>query len=112
MTATNSITTAATSAPAATTANAATATPRRPRISAAIAGILLALLITQPAAAATWSGDPQLTATSNSQPRILRSGATSAISIWQSGQNVSARRTPNVGTTWAPQQTLVSGIWF
>ena len=58
------------------------------RMRAAIAGILLALVVTHPAAAATWSGDTQLTATGNYQPRILRTGGASAISIWQYGQNV------------------------
>ena len=95
-----------------TTSAMSATTTTRPRIRAAIAGVLLALVVTQPAAAATWSGDSQLTATSNYQPRILRTGAASAIAIWQSGQNVYGRRTGDGGTTWAPQQTLVTGIWF
>ena len=82
------------------------------RMRAAIVGILLALVVTHPAAAATWSGDAQLTATGNYQPRILRTGGASAISIWQYGQNVYGRRTGDGGTTWAPTQTLVTGIWF
>ena len=94
------------------TTNPATTFSHRSRIRAAIAGVLLALVITHPASAATWTGDAQLTATSNYQPRILRTGATSAIAIWQTGQNVYGRRTGDGGTTWAPTQTLVTGIWF
>ena len=74
--------------------------------------MLLALVITHPAAAVTWTGDTQLTATENYRPEILRTGATSAIAIWQHGKNVYARRTGNGGTTWSPTQTLVTGIWF
>jgi hypothetical protein len=96
----------------ATTTNI-TSTVRRPaRIGATIAGTLLALVIAHPAAAVTWTGDAQLTATSNYQPRILRTGGTSAIAIWQYGQNVYGRRTGNGGASWTATQTLVTGIWF
>ena len=101
MTATNATTTATT-----------TTISRPTRIRAAIAGVLLALVIAHPAAAVSWSGDAHLTATENYQPQILRTGATSAIAIWQHGMNVYARRTADGGTTWAPTQTLVTGIWF
>jgi hypothetical protein len=85
---------------------------RRASIRALIAGTLLAVVLTQPAAAVTWVGESRLTATANYHPTILRTGATSAISIWQHGQNVYARRTGNGGSTWASTQTLVTGIWF
>ena len=96
----------------ATTTTTATTVSRPAVIRATIAGILLALVITQPAAAVTWAADVQLTATENSRPQILRTGASSAIAIWQHGSNVYGRRTADGGTTWAPTQTLVSGIWF
>ena len=96
----------------ATTTATTTTFSHRARIRAAIAGVLLALVITYPASAVTWAGDSQLTATSNYQPKILRTGATSAITIWQTGQNVYGRRTGDGGKTWAPTQTLVTGIWF
>ena len=96
----------------ATITHTTTTISHKTRMRAALVGILLALVVTHPAAAATWSGDAQLTATSNYQPRILRTGGTSAISIWQSGPNVYGRRTGDGGTTWAPTQTLVTGIWF
>jgi hypothetical protein len=96
----------------ATSTSPATSVSHPTRIKAAIAGILLALLITHPASAVTWVGEAQLTTTSNYQPRILRTGSTSAIAIWQSGQNVYGRRTGNGGVSWAPTQTLVTGIWF
>ena len=96
----------------ATTATTTTTVSHRPRIRAAIAGILLALVITHPASATSWAGDVQLTATENFRPQILRTGATSAIAIWQRGMNVYGRRTADGGTTWAPTQTLVTGIWF
>jgi hypothetical protein len=85
---------------------------RQARIRAVIAGTLLAIVITQPAAAVTWVAESRLTATANYHPTILRTGGTSAISIWQAGQNVYARRTGNGGSTWASTQTLVTGIWF
>jgi hypothetical protein len=94
------------------TEHTTTTVSHKTRTRAALAGILLALVVTHPAAATTWSGDVQLTATSNYQPRILRTGSASAISIWQSGPNVYGRRTGDGGTTWAPTQTLVTGIWF
>ena len=54
----------------------------------------------------TWAGDVKLTATDNYQPQILRTGASSAIAIWQRGSNAYARRTADGGKTWSPTQTL------
>jgi hypothetical protein len=96
----------------ATTTNTTTTVSHPARIRAAIAGVLMALVITHPASAVTWSSDTQLTATGNYKPQILRTGSTSALAIWQMGTNVYGRRTGNGGASWSATQTLVTGIWF
>ena len=80
---------------------------------AAIAGILLVLVTAQPASAAvTWAGDVKLASTDSFQPRILRTGAASAIAIWQRGPTAYARRTADGGKTWSARQTIASNIEF
>ena len=85
----------------------------RVRRLAATAGMLLILVTAQPASAAvTWANDVKLTATDSYQPRILRTGASSAIAIWQRGQTAYARRTSDGGKTWTARQTIASNLEF
>jgi hypothetical protein len=85
----------------ATTAKSTNRIGRPALVWAAIAGIWLAVaVVAHPAAAAGgWTGDSQLTATSNYQPRIQPTGGTSAISNWQNGSNVYGRRTADCSIT-------------
>ena len=95
------------------TASLPTIRTHRARRFAAIAGILLLLVTAQPAAAAvTWAGDVNLATTDTFQPRILRTGASSAIAIWQRGQTAYARRTSDGGKTWSARQTIATNIEF
>jgi hypothetical protein len=72
--------------------------------------LALAAITASPALALTWDGEAQLTGRVIYKPEILRTGATSAVAVWQgpSGQ-LYARRTLNVGVNWSLPVTLATG---
>jgi hypothetical protein len=77
---------------------------------AALVALALAAITASPALALTWDGETQLTGRVIYKPEILRTGATSAIAIWQGPSGgLYARRTSNVGANWLPAVSLATG---
>ncbi len=85
--------------------------PRRhPRaIALGLAAIVL-LIAAQPALAVTWSTEAQITDLDSLRPQIVRTGAASAVVVWQRGQLLHARRSNDGGRTWTPRITLASNL--
>jgi hypothetical protein len=92
---------------------AMTVLTRHVRRFAAVGAIVLVLATAQSASAAViWAGDATLATTDTYHPRVLRTGASSAIAIWQRGTTAYARRTADGGKTWSNQQTIATGLEF
>src|SRR5512134_2685292 len=81
------------------------------RLWASLGAALLALLVAvQPVAAVSWTGESRISSTDTFRPTTLRTGASSAVVIWQQGSGAYLRRTTDGGATWQARQTLASGI--
>ena len=65
---------------------------------------------TVPAGRIAWDGEVRLFAGATGEAGIVRTGAASALVVWEDGRAVYARRTADGGRTWSPRSTLVSGV--
>ena len=83
---------------------------RHPRIIALGIAAVLLLIAAQPALAATWSTEAQITDLDSLRPQIVRTGPASAVIVWQGGNLLHARRTIDGGQTWTPQITLAGNL--
>ena len=88
----------------------APSTAIRRRATAVIAGALLLLLVAQPVLAVTWGPAIRLSSMSNYQPRIFRTGPTSALTVYQRGSFAYARRSVDSGKTWSAPVQIASAI--
>src|SRR5687768_13159010 len=88
----------------------ASSTAIRRRASAVIAGALLLLLVAQPVLAVEWAPAIRLSSQGNYQPRILRTGPTSALTVYQRGSYAYARRSVDSGQTWSAPVQIASKI--
>jgi hypothetical protein len=81
------------------------------RLLAATAAAGLALLVAAgPVLAVTWTGSDRISALDVFRPTTLRTGASSAVVIWQRGSTVYQRRTVDDGATWLARTTLATGV--
>ena len=81
-------------------------------IGALLAAGLAIVLMSSPALAVDWGPDIKLSSTLTSDHELVRTGANSAIAVWQRTSTLIARRTTDGGRTWLPSQTLATGIGF
>jgi hypothetical protein len=88
----------------------ARSTAIRRRASAVIAGALLLLLVAQPVLAVEWGPAIRLSSQDNYGPRILRTGPTSALTVYQRGSYAYARRSVDSGQTWSAPVQIASKL--
>lgn len=87
-----------------------TTTAIRRRATAVIAGALLLLLVAQPVLAIEWGPAIRLSLHDNYQPRIFRTGPTSALMVYQRGTYAYARRSADSGKTWSAPVQIASKL--
>ena len=85
-------------------------TALRRRATAVIAGAVLLLLTVQPVLAVDWGPAIRLSSHDNYRPRILRTGPTSALTVYQRGTYAYARRSVDSGKTWSAPVQIASKI--
>ena len=83
---------------------------RRRAISILAAGLLALLVAVQPVSAVTWDDESRISSADVFRPTTLRTGASSAVVIWQRGSYAYLKRTTDGGATWLSRVTLASGI--
>ena len=91
-----------------TARNSSTSIRRQTR--AVIAGALLLLLVAQPVLAVEWGPAIRLSSQDTFRPRILRTGPTSALTVYQRGSYAYARRSADSGKTWSAPVQIASRI--